>query len=54
MESITDEPVAMRSCQNRSREVGQPALCHVYAAGDEVVWEMSEKDREDAVRAYFQ
>lgn len=30
---------AMRSCQDRSREVGQPALCHVHATGDEVVWE---------------
>jgi hypothetical protein len=45
---------AMRSCQDRSREVGEPVLCHVYAVGDEVVWEMSEKVREEAVRAYFQ
>jgi hypothetical protein len=45
---------AMRACQDRSREVGQPELCHVYAAGDEVVWEMSENDREEAVKAYLQ
>lgn len=45
---------AMRACQDRSREVGQPPLCHAYAAGAEVVWEMSENDGEEAVKAYLQ
>lgn len=59
MESIADEPMVIRHFPcvvlpgplQRGR---QPALRHRYAVGDQVVWKMSEKDREGALRAYFQ
>lgn len=43
---------AMQSCQDRSREAGQPALCRIYAAGNDVVWDMSENEREDLIEVY--
>jgi hypothetical protein len=43
---------AMNACQNRSMETGQPRACRVYAAGDTIVWDMSEKEREGAINAY--
>ena len=43
---------ALRDCHKRSKEDGQPGECRVYAAGDDVVWDMSEKEREDIIKAY--
>jgi len=27
-------------------------MCRIYAAGDDIVWNMSEKEQEDVIRAY--
>jgi hypothetical protein len=38
---------ALRTCHKRSKK-----RCRVYAAGDDIVWDMSEKEREDIIKAY--
>ncbi len=43
---------ALQACHKRSKADGQPGECRVYAAGDDVVWDMSEKEREDIIKAY--
>jgi hypothetical protein len=43
---------ALQACHKRSKADGQPGECRVYAAGDDVVWDMSEKERKDVIRAY--
>lgn len=43
---------AMQACNKRSRERGRPGACRVYAAGDHVVWQMSEKERDKVIKAY--
>ena len=59
MESIADESMVNRyfPCvvlPGPLQGGRQPALRHGCAVGDQVVWKMSEKDREGALRAYFQ
>ena len=43
---------AIQACQERSREGGQPPMCRIYAAGDDIIWNLSEKEREDVITAY--
>ena len=38
---------ALRTCHKRSKK-----RCRVYAAGDDIVWDMSEKERENIIKAY--
>jgi len=42
----------MQACFKRAKEAGQPRDCRIYAAGDDVVWDMSEKERQGAINAY--
>lgn len=43
---------ANRVCLKRGREVGLQGVCKIYAAGDEVVWDLADKERLEAIRAY--
>ena len=43
---------AIQACQERSREGGQPPMCRIYAAGADIIWNLSEKEREDVIKAY--
>ena len=43
---------ASRACLKRSREVGLPGVCRIFAAGDDIVWNLPDKDRLDIIRAY--
>lgn len=43
---------ALTYCQKRSAEYEQPGMCRIYAVGDDVVWDMLEKDRLKIIEAY--
>lgn len=43
---------AIKACQERSRESGQSGVCRLYAVGDDIVWDLPEKEREDIIMAY--
>jgi hypothetical protein len=43
---------ALKDCHRRSKDYGQPGECRVYAAGEDIVWDMSKSERDAVIKAY--